>query len=68
MFLHFLIKVSLALDCFDAEDTKVDTISVVTAVVLLVVETLVVVVTLKVGASFEPFSFTTCKQSIMEKI
>ena len=66
MLLHFI---SLALDCFDAEDTQVDTISVVAAVVVLVVEILlvaVVVVTLKVGVSFDPFSIMSCKQSTME--
>ena len=71
MLLHFFIEVKLALDCFDAEDSQVDTISVVAAVVVLIVEILVVavvVVTLKLGANFVPFSIMICKQSIMENI
>ena len=67
---------SLAPDCFDIEDTQVDPISVVAAVVEAVVAAVVIVaeilvvavvgVALMVGASFDPFSIMTCKQSVME--
>ena len=63
------IEVNVAPDCFDTEDTQVDPMTVVAAVVGLVVVIVVVtvvVVTLMVGARFDLFSIMICKQSAME--